>query len=229
MGNINSMQNKDLKKRIIEISYKLKLSHLGSCLTAVDIIKEIFDQKKPDEKFVLSSGHAGLALYVVLEEVSKRDIEGMYGVLKNVHPIERDAEKIFNHHGVHPDRCADCGIDFSTGSLGQGLPAAVGMALADRKKNVYCLISDGECAEGSIAEAMRIAAQNKLDNLHVYVNINGWAAYQDTDWYDLPRQNSYVDTVYRYTTNELPFLHEIDAHYHVMTEEEYGQAMEILK
>ena len=60
--------NKELKKRILEISYKKKLSHLGSCLTAVDIIDEIFKIKKPDEKFVLSSGHAALALYVVLEK-----------------------------------------------------------------------------------------------------------------------------------------------------------------
>src|SRR4051812_33407854 len=116
------MKNKDLKKRIIEISYKHKLSHLGSCLTAVDIIDEIFQVKKPNEKFVLSSGHAGLALYVVLEKYEKKDFDG------NLIPL--DAEEIFEHHGTHPDRCKACHLDCSTGSLGQGLPIAVGMALA---------------------------------------------------------------------------------------------------
>src|SRR5258708_998336 len=104
--------NKELKRRILEISYEKKLSHLGSCLTAVDIIKEIYDVKKPEERFILSSGHAGLALYVVLESFGGRN-----------------AMDIFNHHGVHPDRCLDCGLDCSTGSLGQGLGIAVGMAL----------------------------------------------------------------------------------------------------
>ena len=155
------MNNKDLKRRIIEISYPRKLSHLGSCLTAVDIIDEIFKIKKPEEKFVLSVGHAGLALYVVLEKY-----------------LGLNAEKIFEHHGVHPDRCSKCHIDCSTGSLGNGLPIAVGMALADRNKNVYCLISDGECSEGSIWEALRIASEQNLNNLKVYCNFNGWGAYK---------------------------------------------------
>jgi transketolase len=136
------MNNKNLKKRILEISYKHNLSHLGSCLTAVDIIDEIYAIKKHNERFVLSSGHAGLALYVVIEKYTKGDDLGMV--------LGINAEDIFNHHGVHPDRCSQCGLDASTGSLGQGLPIAVGMALADRSKNVYCLISDGECSEGSV-------------------------------------------------------------------------------
>ncbi len=151
------MKNADLKKRILEISYKNKLSHLGSCLTAVDIIKEIYDKKKENEPFVLSSGHAGLGLYCVLEARGGRN-----------------AEEIFSHHGVHPDRCNECGIDCSTGSLGQGLPIAVGMALADRSKNVYCLISDGEYSEGSIWESLRIKREQTLDNLIIYCNFNSW-------------------------------------------------------
>src|SRR3990167_5750194 len=152
--------NKDLKRRILEISWKKKLSHLGSCLTAVDIIDEIFNIKKPDEKFVLSAGHAALALYVVLER---------YG--------GKNAEAIYDHHGVHPDRCDECQIDCSSGSLGHGIGISVGMALSNRNKNVYCLISDGECAEGSVTEAMRIKRERKIDNLKVYLNYNGWAAY----------------------------------------------------
>ena len=210
-----SISNTALKRRIIEISYKHKLSHIGSCITAVDIIKEIYDTKKKDEKFVLSSGHAGLALYVVLEEKTGKD-----------------AEKIFLHHGVHPDRCRGCFIDCSAGSLGQGLPIAVGMALSDRNKNVYALISDGECSEGSVHEALRIIKENKLSNLKIYVNINGWGAYKQIDSFEvkfaLSMKYGIPDRYLRFTnSDQLPFLKGQDAHYHVMTEEEYKQALEI--
>lgn len=202
-----SITNAVLKKRILEISYRHKLSHLGSCLTAVDIIKEIYEQKRPEDRFVLSSGHAGLALYVVLEA---------YG--------GRNAEEIFNHHGVHPDRCRECGIDCSAGSLGHGLPIAVGMALSDRNKNVYALISDGECAEGSIWEAVRIKKETSLTNLKIYLNHNGYAAYRMTHPYDMPK----VDWLVRTNVDYLPFLKGLDAHYYTMSEEDYKQALEIL-
>lgn len=207
--------NRSLKRRIIEISYINRLSHLGSCLTAVDIIYEIFQQKKPEEKFILSSGHAGLALYVVLEAMGGRN-----------------AEEIFKHHGVHPDRCKECGLDCSTGSLGQGLPIAVGMALADRQKNVYCLISDGEATEGSIYEALSVAFTQKLDNLKIFENNNGWAAYHSTPiigaapfTYHGPPFVKQVLT----NSDQLPFLHGQDAHYLTMNEQQYQQAMEILQ
>lgn len=215
----NMIKNKDLKRRIIEISYKHNLSHLGSCITAVDIISEIYDQKKFDEPFVLSAGHAGLALYVVLEKNGGRN-----------------AEDIFLHHGVHPDRCSDCGIVCSTGSLGQGLPIAVGMALADRKKNVYCLISDGEMAEGSIWEALRIYREQKLENLKVYLNFNGWAAYKQIK--RIPGLDEYLKMDHLLTINpvdtttlldQFPFLKGQDAHYYVMNEDDYKLAMEVLK
>lgn len=205
------MKNKDLKKRILDISYKKNLSHLGSCLTAVDIIDEIFSIKKPDEKFILSSGHAGLALYVVLEKYNSPE----YG---------KSAEQIFDHHGVHPDRCSDCGIDCSTGSLGQGLPIALGMALADRKKNVYCLVSDGEWAEGSIHEAIRIKHEYGVDNLKIYMNHNGWAAFREAHIGFVP-----VDVVVKNTVFEFPFLKGQQAHYYLMTEKDYQKGLELCK
>lgn len=208
------MLNKDLKRRIIEISYKNKLSHIGSNLTAVDIIDEIYSKKKSDEKFILSSGHAGLALYCILEKY-----EG------------KNAEDIWNHHGVHPDRCLSCGIDCSAGSLGHGLPVAVGMALADRTKNVYCLISDGEMAEGSISEAFRIAEEQSLTNLHVYLNSNGWGAYRKIPSLDIDDWTEISDnfTICHSNVDDFPFLKDQDAHYHVMTEKDYKQALEILQ
>lgn len=208
-----NITNRDLKRRIIDISYRYKLSHIGSCLTAVDIINEIYEQKKPDEKFVLSSGHAGLALYVVIEKY-----EGI------------DAEKIFNHHGVHPDRCKECHLDCSSGSLGNGLPIAVGMALANRNKNAYCLISDGECAEGSIWEALRIRREENITNLKVFLNWNGYSAYKESDW--TLKQiiwEWYLVSIHETEIEQFPFLKGQDAHYYTMNEEDYKNAMEVLK
>lgn len=213
---VNCDANMDLKRRILEISFINKLSHIGSCLSAVDIIDEIYSVKKQDEQFVLSAGHAGLALYTVIEKYQGKD-----------------AEQIFFHHGVHPDRCQDCRIDCSTGSLGQGLPIAVGMALSDRLKMVYCLISDGECSEGSVWEALQAASDQRLTNLCIYVNINGWGAYREIT------QGSLIDrlelftglnlNIRRTTVEQLPFLRGQDAHYYVMKEEDYQQAKEVLK
>ena len=219
------ISNKDLKRRIIEISYKKGLSHLGSCLTAVDIIKEVYDIKKPNEKFVLSSGHAGLALYCVLESFGGRN-----------------AEEIFDHHGVHPDRCSECGIDCSSGSLGHGLPIALGMALVNRDRVSYCLISDGECSEGSVWEALRIAREQYLTNLKIYFNFNNFSAYKEVDSHFIEWQiRKYLETSgplsegnptleFRYTTADyLPFLKGQIGHYKVMSEKEYIYAKNILR
>lgn len=228
----------DLKKRIVDISFKAKLSHLGSNLSACDLIDAIYRVKNADEKFVLSCGHAALALYVVLEKY--------FGV---------DAEFLYKFSGTHPDRPntmtkGGSWIDCSTGSLGQGLPIAVGMALADRNKRVYCLISDGECSEGSVWEALRIVHELKLKNLIIVVNINGFGAYKEIDGMELfdrfkafgfdiniteDHQNasilrllsqkiSYPTIIYaRTSVEQLPFLKGIDAHYHTMSPEEYEQ------
>lgn len=209
------MKNADLKKRILEISHKHHLSHLGSCLTAVDIIADIYDRKLSSNPFVLSSGHAGLALYVVLEKY-----EG------------HDAEELFLKHGVHPNRDIEHGIWCSTGSLGQGLPIAVGMALSDKKRTVYCLVSDGETSEGSIWEAVHVIQDQKLENIRIYVNINGYAAYRKTDISRIQKlqgYNKYPWMEFVRTKNDFPFLQGLNAHYRVMTEQEYAQALKLIE
>lgn len=150
-----------LHNRIIEISKKYGLSHIGSCLTACDIISDIYSEKAASERFILSCGHAALALYVVLEDYHLAD-----------------AEELYLKHGVHPNR--DNVIDCSTGSLGIGITIALGMAMADRSKNVYCLISDGEAAEGTIWEVANTMRKYSVTNLKVYCNWNGWSAYDST-------------------------------------------------
>jgi len=209
------IRNKELKRRIIDISFAHKLSHLGSCLTAVDIITDIYKAKAPDEKFVLSQGHAGLALYAVMEQ---------YGL--------GNAESMLISGGIHPDRLSQP-VDCSTGSLGHGLGIAVGMAMSNRKKKVYCLISDGECAEGSIWEALRIADDNNLTNLKIYINLNGYGAYSRIDTEKLKErlrtfENIFIEE-YHTNTEDFPFLHDIDAHYHIMTNEEYDSVLNILE
>lgn len=175
------MTNKEL---ILDISKRNGLTHIGSSLTVLLIVEEIYKEKKPDEKFVLSAGHAHLAHLVVMN----RDT----------------AEEMILKHGIHCNREAGC--DVSTGSLGHGLGIAVGMALADRSKNVYCIISDGECAEGSIWEALRVAWEQKLFNLKVYVNANGWASYQPVDRETLRlRLDSFFPVDFRWTEQEEPF------------------------
>lgn len=192
--------------RLYELAYKHKLSHLSSCLTALRIIDDIYDNIRPSHKdiFILSSGHAALALYIVLEE--------RYG---------RDAEHLLQKHGVHPHRDSLFGIECSTGSLGCGLPIAIGRAIAEKDRHVFCLISDGECAEGSIWESLRFAKEKNIQNLFVYVNMNGYCALNsvDLDYLEtrlrafLPR----IICVQTYTSE--PFLKGINGHYHILTEE----------
>ena len=202
-----------LKKRILEIAYKHKLSHLGSYLSAVDIIDEIYKEKKPEDIFILSSGHAALALYVVLEKYE-----------------DKDAEELFLKHGGHPHRDEENGIYCSTGSLGLGITIAVGRALANKTqdKKVYVLISDGESAEGSVWEALRFIQENNLDNIKVYVNVNGYAAYDKVDErYLVDRLEAFLPSIHiRYTSvNQYPFLRGLNAHYHIMSEQDYESTL----
>ncbi len=201
----------NLKKRILEIAYKHKLSHLGSYLSAVGIIDEIYKSKNKEDIFILSSGHAALALYVVLEKYE-----------------DKNAEELFLKHGGHPHRDEDNGIYCSTGSLGLGITVAVGRALANKNRKVHVLISDGESAEGSVWEALRFIQENNLTNIEVYVNVNGYAAYDKVDVkYLVDRLKVFLPSInIRYTNvNQYPFLRGLNAHYHVMSEEDYKSTL----
>jgi len=198
-----------LQKRIFEITFQEKLSHLSSCLSALPIIHEIYDQKKEDEIFILSNGHAGLALYC--------ELESRYGI---------DPVMLLHKHGIHPGKDLENKLYCSTGSLGSGLPIAAGHALADRNKNVWCMISDGEAAEGSIWESLRFAHEQKLDNLRVYVNINGMGAYDyiDVDYLE-KRLLAFLPTINirKSEPTKLPFAEGLLSHYYVMKPEDYAK------
>ena len=201
----------DLKKRILEIAYKHKLGHLGSYLSAAEIVDEIYKNKDTDDIFILSSGHAALALYAALEKY-----EG------------KNAEELFLKHGGHPHRDEENGIYCSTGSLGLGITVAVGRALANKNRKVHVLISDGESAEGSVWEALRFIKESNLSNIEIYVNVNGYAAYDKVDIkYLVDRLKVFLPTInIRYTSvNQYSFLRGLNAHYHVMSEEDYKSTL----
>ena len=203
------MEMNKLQRRLIDITYHEKLSHLSSTLSALPIIEEIYQLRKDDEVFILSNGHAGLALYVVLEKY--------YGV---------DPIAMLHKHGIHPGRDLENHLYCSTGSLGSGLPIAVGHALARPDKNVYCMISDGECAEGSIWEALRFINDSKVDNLHVYANLNGMGAYDSIDTITLShRLVAFLPRIQiRYSMPpKFSFAQDLLTHYYVLKPEDYAE------
>lgn len=181
------------------------MSHLGSCMTALPIIDKIYSMKKPGDVFILSSGHAGLALYVVLEKY-----EG------------RDAEFLVEKHGLHPGFDPENGIYCSSGSLGTAVTVGVGHAYANPEKDVYVLVSDGECAEGSVWEALAFAHRMHLTNFKVHVNINGYSAYDEVDsWYLFWRIKSFYPRAHVWFTKNprTTFMDGLNAHYVRMSEE----------
>ena len=150
--------------------------HIGGSLSALDILTDLYfsvmsvdpaNPKNPDrDRFVLSKGHCTPALYATL-------------ALRGFFPVEELAgfRSINTHLSGHPDMVHVPGVDMSTGSLGQGLSAAVGMALAGKADSkdyrVYALLGDGEIEEGQIWEAAMAAAKFKLDNLCAVIDVNG--------------------------------------------------------
>lgn len=203
-----------MEKRLVELTHKHHLGHLGSCLTTLPILDHIYNTKKDTDIVVLSSGHAGLALYTVLEKY-----EG------------RDADELVEKHGVHPNRDLENGIHVSTGSLGSGILVAVGYALADRSRDVHVIISDGECAEGSVWEALAFAYKADLKNLKVHANVNGYSAYDPVNkWYLWLRLKAFFwrTKVWFTKTPPIAFLEGLKAHYHVMNEEDKDKLTELL-
>ena len=233
-----SKNQKILRRRLLTIINDVHTSHIGSCLSVIDIIDAVFSIKDKKDRFVLSNGHAAAAYYVILEK---------YGYIKNA-----NLEKMC----VHPDRCVKNNIEVSTGSLGQGLPIAVGMALANKNKNIYCIISDGECAEGSIWESLRLVYELNINNLFIIASINGWGAYDPISSKNLENRfkgfGFKIDKIDGHNTKEIiiklktkminptiyfaktsseqfKFLNGLDAHYYTMKDTDYELAMEELK
>jgi len=165
-----------IRKNIIKMTYEAKSGHPGGSLSACEILTALYfkemriDPNNPKwedrDRFVLSKGHATPALYAVLAE-------------RGFFPKEElmRFRKIDSMLQGHPDMKGTPGVDMSTGSLGQGLAAANGMALSAKLDNkdyrVYALVGDGEIQEGIIWEAAMLSSHYKLDNLTVFIDHNG--------------------------------------------------------
>lgn len=165
-----------IRRTIIEQSKRADVGHIGSALSIADILATLFagplaevDPDDPDrDRLVLSKGHAVLALYGALREcgrLSDAEVDTYCG----------DG----SHLAGHPEHVLR-GIDFSTGSLGQGLSIAAGSALAARLQSserlTFTVMSDAECNEGSVWEAAMFAAQHRLSRLVAIIDVNGQQA-----------------------------------------------------
>lgn len=167
--------SKEIRRRILEISYRTKSSHIGSSFSAIEILVALYfrvlnvdpaNPKDPNrDRFILSKGHAGLALYSILAEKGFISEKCLSGFATNGGTLEH-----------HPNKDLSKGIETSTGSLGHGLSTGAGMALAakheKRNHKIYVLLSDGELNEGSTWEAIMFASHHKLDNLVAIIDYN---------------------------------------------------------
>ena len=175
-------RSRQLRRQIVRVLERGGRGHLGTSLSLVEMLRVLFDSvlhydpKNPAwperDRFILSKGHGCIALYVLLQE-------------KGFFP-EGELWKFCRFDGIlggHPDPKVP-GIEVSTGSLGHGLPVAVGMALAAKRRNaghrVFVVLGDGECNEGSVWEAAMSAAKHRLDNLVAMVDYNKQQSYGST-------------------------------------------------
>lgn len=166
-----------MRQIIIEQSKRAHVGHIGSALSVADIIAALYrdvlrveDTEDPErDRFILSKGHAALALYSALH---------LRGWMTEEELMSYCADDSLL--GVHPEHALR-GVDFSVGSLGQGLSFGAGSALAARLRNsarrVFVLVSDAECNEGALWEAAMFAAHHKLSNLTAIVDLNGQQAF----------------------------------------------------
>ena len=166
----------EVRKNVVTALHSAKSGHPGGSLSAADMLTFLYfeemnglDPKNPNkldrDRFVLSKGHAAPGLYGVLAEkgfIPKEDLTTL--------------RKIDSYLQGHPDMKHTPGVDMSAGSLGQGISAAVGMALAGKMDNsdyrVYAMLGDGEIEEGQVWEAAMFAGHRKLDNMVFIVDNN---------------------------------------------------------
>jgi transketolase len=167
---------REFRKTILRMITQAGSGHPGGSLSAIDILTALYfhhlrvDPTRPQwpdrDRFVLSKGHACPAWYVVLAARGFFDPAHLWTLRRIGSPLQG-----------HPDMTRTPGVDISTGSLGVGFSAAIGMALAGKRDGrpyrVYALLGDGECQEGAIWEGAMLAAHQGLDNLTAIVDRNG--------------------------------------------------------
>ncbi len=158
--------SREIRALTCEMFIKRKDGHIGGAFSIVEAIATIFGKyKQKEDYFVLSKGHAGPSYYAAL---------CLLGYIPKEHICT------LNENGTilpsHPDRTRTPGVECTTGSLGQGISEACGMAyglkIQGKKGNVYCIVGDGECNEGQVFEALQFAVNKELDNLIIIIDDN---------------------------------------------------------
>lgn len=200
---------REARRTTMKMIASLGSGHVGGSLDIVDVLTVLYyeemnvDPKNPGmpgrDRFVLSKGHGGPGLYSILA------MKGYFD-FKEIYTLNKPGTMLPSHC----DRLLTPGIDMTTGSLGQGLSAAVGMALADRMDQngarVYCIIGDGESQEGQIWEAGMYAAQAKLGSLTCFLDLNGQQIDNPVD-----KVNSMIDAAAKWRAFGWE-VQEIDGH-----------------
>jgi transketolase len=184
---MRSTDSQDLAQRIrshaLRMVHAANASHIGSCLSAADILAVLYakvlriDPARPDwpdrDRLIFSKGHAAAALYPALAEKGFFPVEWLETYCCDGSPLTGHATATVP------------GVELSTGSLGHGLPVACGMALAAKRqrlpRRVFCLLSDGECDEGSVWEAALFAPHHRLDNLVAIIDYNKLQGFGGVD------------------------------------------------
>lgn len=167
-----------IRRIVIDQSKRAFVGHIGSSLSIADLVAVVFhdrirlDRGDDRDRFMLSKGHAALALYAALEQLGRLEPGA-------IDTYCADGSQL----GVHPEIDLE-GIDFASGSLGQGLSIATGAALAAKRqgsdRKVYVVLSDAELNEGNVWEAAMFAGHHGLDNLVLLVDLNGQQALDFT-------------------------------------------------
>jgi transketolase len=168
MAELKAIQDmaKNIRIDSLKMVHRAKASHIGSALSCADILAVLYSDFA-DDKLILSKGHATVALYAALKHSGYNLNLEEYG--QNGSPLM--------HHASHKVP----GVEWSTGSLGHGLPVGVGKAMASDQHRVRVLVSDGELQEGSNWEAIMFAAHHKLNNLTMIVDYNNLQSITTVD------------------------------------------------
>lgn len=206
-----------IKRDVLWASYEAGACHIGSALSCTSILVELLYSQ--DKKYFLFGKASGVAAY--------------YAILadQGVFPKKRLAEYLQKY----PLPSVEVpGVEFSFGSLGHALPVAAGMAYADRNEEIYVLLSDGECQEGSTLEAVQFAGHHNLTNLHVIVDNNGLQACgatkdiidMETTWNFMRETLPSVKIIETVKGDGVDFMeNDYNWHYRNMTEDELQAAL----
>ena len=153
--------DREIRQEILTASFKAHACHIGSALSCVELLQDIFSKMKKGDRFLFSKASGACAFYVMLGYSGKKLVE----YLKKYPLSSKEVP----------------GVLHSVGSLGHGLPVAVGLALSNRKSDVYVLMGDSELQCGTTWECLLFIRQHGLNNLKIYVDYNGLQACDRID------------------------------------------------